>query len=196
MRPTLQEPTRHLRSGEERTILGAPMPVNLRPQTGAPAADARLYLKEDELDRAVETLFAAARRFARGAEPLLAAHGLGPAHYRALSAIRRDEGLAVAALREALGVRKQSLARVLAELDQAGLIARAAGQRDRRERRLHLTPAGRDIEAEVSAALRERLAAVFRLCGAEAVAGARTVWAALAETDAVPPEASAPDAAA
>jgi len=158
------------------------MPVNLRPQSGAPAADARLYLKEEELDRAVEQLFAAARRFGRGAEPLLAARGLGPAHYRALSAIRRAEGLAVSALREALGVRKQSLARVLDDLDQAGLITRAAGPTDRRERRLFLTPSGRDVEAEVSAALRERLAAVFRVCGAEAVAGARTVWAALAET--------------
>jgi len=158
------------------------MPVNLRPQSGAPAADARLYLKEEELDRAVEQLFAAARRFGRGAEPLLAARGLGPAHYRALSAIRRAEGLAVSALREALGVRKQSLARVLDDLDQAGLITRAAGPKDRRERRLFLTPSGRDVEAEVSAALRERLAAVFRACGAEAVAGARTVWAALAET--------------
>ena len=125
------------------------MPVNLRPQPGAPAADARLYLKEEELDRAVEQLFAAARRFGRGAEPLLAARGLGPAHYRALSAIRRAEGLAVSALREALGVRKQSLARVLDDLDQAGLITRAAGPKDRRERRLSLTPSGRDVEAEV-----------------------------------------------
>lgn len=157
------------------------MPVNLRPQTGAPAADARLYLKEDELDRAVELLFAAARRFGRGAEPLLAARGLGPAHYRALSAIRRAEGLPVSTLRDALGVRKQSLARVLDDLDQAGLVTRAAGQRDRRERRLHLTADGRAIEAEVSAALRDRLAAVFRACGSDAVAGARTVWAALAE---------------
>lgn len=157
------------------------MPVNLRPQSGAPAADARLYLKEEELDRAVELLFAATRRFGRGADPILAARGLGPAHYRALSAIRRAEGLAVTALREALGVRKQSLARVLDDLETGGLLTRAPGAQDRRERRLFLTEAGRDVEAEVSTALRDRLAAVFRTCGAEAVAGARTVWAALAE---------------
>ena len=159
------------------------MPVNLRPQPGAPAADARLYLKEEELDRAVELLFAATRRFGRGADPILAARGLGPAHYRALSAIRRGEGLAVTTLREVLGVRKQSLARVLDDLDAAGLVTRAPGAQDRRERRLFLTDAGRAVEAEVSTALRDRLAAVFRTCGAEAVAGARTVWAALAELD-------------
>jgi len=157
------------------------MPVNLRSQPTPPGSDARLYLKEDELDRAVELLFAAARRFGRGAEPILAEKGLGPAHYRALSSIRRAEGLAVTALRETLGVRKQSLARVLDDLAGAGLIARAPGAADRRERRLFLTDAGRDIEAEVSAALRERLAGVFRSCGADAVAGARAVWAALAE---------------
>jgi DNA-binding MarR family transcriptional regulator len=112
----------------------------------------------------------------------LRALGLGGAHYRAMSAIRRNPGLRIGQLQDALGVRKQSLARVLDDLDQAGLVTRAAGPRDRRERRLFLTPSGRDVEAEVSAALRERLAAVFRVCGAEAVAGARTVWAALAET--------------
>ena len=160
------------------------MPVNLRPPSGAPTPDARLYLKEDELDRAVELLFAAARRFAQTAQPTLAARGLGPAHYRALAAIRRSEGLPVSGLRETLGVRKQSLARVLDELEAAGLITRAPGAEDRRERRLHLSAEGRDIEAEITTALRDRLAGVFRACGAEAVIGARSVWAALAETGA------------
>lgn len=160
------------------------MPVNLRPHAGAPTPDARLYLKEDELDRAVELMFAAARRFARTAEGPLASRGLGPAHYRALAAIRRAEGQPVSALRETLGVRKQSLARVLDELEAAGLIARLPGETDRRERRLVLTGPGREVETEVSAVLRERLANVFRTCGAEAVTGARAVWAALAdETD-------------
>ncbi|MGE3142649.1 MAG: MarR family winged helix-turn-helix transcriptional regulator [Hyphomonadaceae bacterium] len=142
--------------------------------------EGRLYLKEEELDRAVDLVFAASRHFWRTAEGVLAAHDLGPAHYRALAAIRRREGLPVSALQARLGVRKQSLARVLSELEKAGLIGRAQSAADRRQRLLTLTEAGREAERETSAALRERLANVFRLAGAEAVAGARTVWQALA----------------
>jgi DNA-binding MarR family transcriptional regulator len=157
------------------------MAVNL-PRPPA-AAESRLYLSEEALDRAVDLLFAATRRFWRAAEGPLAANELGPAHYRALAAIRRGEGATVSALIARLGVRKQSLARVLNELDGAGLILRLPGEKDRRERRLLLTDAGREAEAAASRALRDRLALVFRSAGAEAVAGARAVLALLAEVD-------------
>lgn len=156
------------------------MPVN-QPRPAAGAVEGRLYLKEDELDRAVDLVFAASRRFWRSAEDALAAHDLGPAHYRALAAIRREEGLAVSDLQARLGVRKQSLARVLGELEKAGLIQRAPGREDRRQRLLTLTDTGREAERDASAALRERLAQVFRAAGADAVSGARAVLAALAE---------------
>lgn len=157
------------------------MPVNQPRPSPDVSPEGRLYLKEEELDRAVDLVFAAARRFWRAAEGALAANDLGPAHYRAIAAIRRNEGLAVSALQARLGVRKQSLARVLTELERAGLIARAAGETDKRQRLLSLTPAGREAEREATAALRERLAHVFRAAGADAVSGARTVLAALAE---------------
>jgi DNA-binding MarR family transcriptional regulator len=163
------------------------MPVNQprpAPRRSAPAPGAspegRLYLKEDELDRAVDLVFTATRQFWKAAEAALAEHALGPAHDRALAAIRRDEGLPVSALQQRLGVRKQSLARVLAELERAQLIQREPGAADRRQRLVRLTDSGRAAERAASAALRERLAHVFRTAGAEAVSGARLVLAALA----------------
>ncbi|MET0181345.1 MAG: MarR family transcriptional regulator [Caulobacterales bacterium] len=158
------------------------MPVNqTRPAPDLP--EGRLYLREEELDRAVDLIFAATRRFWRSAEGALTANGLGPAHYRALAAIRRSEGLPVSALLTRLDVRKQSLARVLADLEKAQMILREPGEEDRRQRLLSLTAAGREAEREATAALRERLAQVFRLAGADAVAGARTVLGALAAED-------------
>jgi DNA-binding MarR family transcriptional regulator len=148
-----------------------------------PGLEGRLYLREDELDRAAELVFRAARQFWRAAEGPLSDQDLGPAHYRALAAVRREEGLSVKTLQTRLGVRKQSLQRVLNELEAAHMLARAPGQRDRRERLVTLTDAGRDAERAASAALRERLGQVFRLAGADAVAGARAVLAALAEPD-------------
>lgn len=155
------------------------MPVN-QSRSQSLLAEGRLYLKEDELDRAVELVFVAARRFWKVAEDALDAHELGPAHYRALAAIRREEGLPVSDLQTRLGVRKQSLARVLGELEKQSLIRREPGLEDRRQRLLTLTDAGREAEREASAVLRERLGMVFRAAGAEAVAGARVVLAALA----------------
>ncbi len=157
------------------------MPVNqAHPPSGAAAAEYRLYLKEEELDRAVDLVFAAARAFWRSASGPLAERELGPAHYRALAAARRLDAQPVSVLQARLGVRKQSLARVLAELEEAGLIIRAPAMQDRRQRLVSLTEAGREAEQAATAALRERLAAVFRAAGAEAVAGARLVWAGLA----------------
>lgn len=144
--------------------------------------EGRLYLREDELDRAAELVFRASRQFWRAAEGPLADQDLGPAHYRALAAIRRDEGLTVKSLQTRLGVRKQSLQRVLNELEAAAMVARQPGVKDKRERLVTLTDAGREAERAASAALRDRLGQVFRLAGADAVAGARAVLAALAET--------------
>jgi MarR family transcriptional regulator for hemolysin len=144
-----------------------------------------LYLREEELDQAVDLFFLASRRFWRVAEGALSARDLGPAHYRALAAIRRSEAPpTVSALRERLGVRKQSLARVLTGLERAGLIARVADTRDGRRRRLILTEAGQVAERDASAALRERLAQAFRSVGDSAVSGALALIAELAEDDA------------
>jgi DNA-binding MarR family transcriptional regulator len=71
---------------------------------------------------------------------------------------------------------------VLKDLESAGLVARAPGLADRRERRLLLTPAGREAERAVTTVLRDRLSLVLRAAGGEAVAGARAVLAALADS--------------
>jgi DNA-binding MarR family transcriptional regulator len=151
------------------------MTVNLTQLSGRSGV-----LTEEQLDRGVELIFAASRKFWRAAEGPLQARQLGPAHYRALAAIRRAEHLPVSALRNTLAVRKQSLARVLRDLQIAGFIERAPGEEDRRQRLIALTEAGRAAEREASAALRQRLAAVFRQTDPRAVAGMEEVLAALA----------------
>lgn len=159
------------------------MPVNQPRPPLESSSDSRLYLREDELDHAVALVFAAARRFWKTAQGPLSNRGLGPAHYRALAEIRRAEGLSISDLQAKLGVRKQSLSRVLDELEEAALIQREPGRADRRQRLLRLTDEGRAAERATAEALRERLAHVFRLAGADAVAGARIVLGALAAED-------------
>lgn len=149
-------------------------------------AEARLFLREDELDRAADLILAAARTFFKAAEPSLSRWNLGPAHYRALAAIRRDPDLTISDLLARLHVRKQSLARVLNELEAAGLLERRPSPKDRRARLLRLTPDGAIAEREASTALRERLAGVFRAKGPDAVFAARSVLQALLQENAAP----------
>lgn len=173
------------------------MPVNHSPpplDVSVPSSGGggnRLYLREDELDRAIDLFGRAHRSLWQAAQERLNAHALGPAHLRALAGIRRlgeaGQGPSVGALQSHLGVRKQSLARVLDELESAGLMRRAppAGG-DRRQRLLALTSAGIEAEQAASAALRDRLAAAFRRVGPDAVAGARGLLAALLTEDDLP----------
>ena len=56
-----------------------------------------------------------------------------------------------------------------------GLIVQRPGLRDRRQRLLELTDAGRDLERHLSEDQRARIARAYREAGAEAVEGYRTV---------------------
>ena len=59
--------------------------------------------------------------------------------------ITRYPGLRVADVLLILNITKQSLARVLSQLVDGGLVVQSTGDTDRRERRLHLTTAGKAL---------------------------------------------------
>jgi DNA-binding MarR family transcriptional regulator len=93
----------------------------------------------------VELLYFAYRDFTGEADAILAELGLGRAHHRVMHFVNRNPGLRVADLLSILRITKQSLARVLKQLVDEGYIAQEAGEVDRRERRLTLTPSGEKL---------------------------------------------------
>jgi DNA-binding MarR family transcriptional regulator len=117
----------------------------------SPAPDARLVT-------IVELLFFAYRDFTGEADAILAELGLGRAHHRVLHFVNRNPGLRVADLLDILKITKQSLARVLKQLVDGGHIVQAAGQSDRRERRLALTPSGQALAARLLELQTKRIA--------------------------------------
>jgi DNA-binding MarR family transcriptional regulator len=139
------------------------------------AGAALLFLREEQMRQAQDMLFLAWRDFAASADPLLAQHGLGRAHHRALHFIGRSPGLTVTDLLSVLGITKQSLARVLGILVAQGLVTQTTGREDRRQRRLHLTEAGTALERGLFDRQRERLLAAYREAGGPAVDGFRRV---------------------
>ena len=150
-------------------------PPTRPPAQGAIRADQRLYLTDEQLRAGVELLFFAYRDFTGDPDRMLAERGYGRAHHRAIHFIRHRPGLTVAGLIDLLGVTKQSLNRVLRQLIGDGLVEQQVGAEDRRQRLLHLTEAGRELEAALSEAQRERLRRAYLEAGPEAVAGFREV---------------------
>src|SRR5690606_19156265 len=108
-------------------------------------------------------------------DSLLARHGLGRAHHRALYFIARYPSITVSELLGLLGITKQSLSRVLKDLIDRNLVASRPGPSDRRQRRLSLTQAGLELEDQLTEGQSRRFARAYRQAGAEAVEGFRKV---------------------
>jgi len=147
-----------------------------------PAVASPLYLREDEIRRGIELLYFGYTAMVRGADSILAREGFGRAHHRALYFIARQPGLAVGDLLRLLAITKQSLGRVLTELQGRGLVEQSVGTSDRRQRLLRLTPAGAALEAALFAELEAGMARAYGEAGQAAVTG---FWAVL--TGLVPP---------
>jgi DNA-binding MarR family transcriptional regulator len=105
----------------------------------------------------IECLFFAYRNFVGEADKILLTYNFGRAHHRVLHFVYRNPGLTIAALLDILQITKQSLARVLKELIDAGFIVQHEGEEDRRQRLLHLTQKGTALSAELSVAQSARL---------------------------------------
>ncbi|MGR3540553.1 MAG: MarR family winged helix-turn-helix transcriptional regulator [Hasllibacter sp.] len=134
-----------------------------------------LFLTDEQLRRGIEAMFFAYRAFTHDPDRILAERGYGRAHHRALHFIERFPGTTVNNLLTILGVTKQSLNRVLRTLVEDGLVQSRVGERDRRERRLTLTEAGRALEHALSDAQRARMRKAYLRAGPDSVAGFRRV---------------------
>jgi DNA-binding MarR family transcriptional regulator len=141
----------------------------------APTVASPLFLREAEIRRGVELLYFGYANLVRGADGLLSDRGLGRAHHRAMYFIARRPSLPVSDLLRLLNITKQSLSRVLSELQAKGLVETTVGERDRRQRLLRLTPAGTSLEAALFEELRRSMSAAYTAAGQGAVTGFWTV---------------------
>lgn len=148
-------------------------PVNV-PALASPASP--LFLREPELRRGMELLYFGYSHYLRTIDRDLARQGLGRAHHRAMYFISRRPGLTVSELLGLLAITKQSLGRVLNELAERGLIETRPGERDRRQRLLSLTAAGKAMETNLFEVGRERMSRAYAHAGQNAVSG---FWAVL-----------------
>src|SRR5688572_9913220 len=151
----------------------------------APGVPARDISDEPSTEavQLIELLFFAYRDFTGDADAILAEYGYGRAHHRVLHFITRYPGLRVADLLLILNITKQSLARVLRQLVESGLVVQSAGDTDRRERRLHVTPAGRALMRRLVGAQVRRIRRAVGLSGNGAEAAVRRFLTAMIEPE-------------
>lgn len=165
-----------------KTIRSRREPQKALPDNDLPARyTARHGFAEEELRQAIELLFFAYRDMTAGPDEVLARLGLGRAHHRVLHFVGRNPGITVAELLAILRISKQSLARVLKDVVERGLVQQSRDAGDQRRRPLTLTHAGFQLEQSLSAVQQERLSRAFAAVGAEAIEGWQTVLLAMVE---------------
>src|SRR6185312_11332047 len=134
-----------------------------------------LFLREEELRQGIELLFYGYRDFTAGPDAMLTSYGFGRAHHRVIYFVGRHPQMSVSELLGILRITKQSLARVLSQLVRQGFIVQHTGKSDRRQRLLQLTPAGIELERELSENQRQRIERAYAEAGPQAVEGFRKV---------------------
>jgi DNA-binding MarR family transcriptional regulator len=142
-----------------------------------------LFLTDEQLRKGIEAMFFAYRGFTADPDRILSGMDYGRAHHRAVHFIHRSPGTTVSNLLTILGVTKQSLNRVLRTLIDDGLVRSEKGRVDGRERHLHLTPKGQELERALSDAQRARMRAAYRAAGPAAVTGFRQVLEAMMDPE-------------
>src|SRR5260370_31908077 len=106
----------------------------------------------------IELLFFAYRDFVGDPDDVLAKFGFGRAHHRVLHFVNRNPGMKVAELLEILKITKQSLGRVLKQLVDQGYVVQKAGENDRRQRLLYVTPRGEALAMRLAGMQTARIA--------------------------------------
>ena len=124
-------------------------------------------LPEPSLVELVELFFFAYRDFTQDPDAILTELGFGRAHHRVLHFVNRYPGLRVADLLEILKITKQSLARVLKQLVDQGIIDQKPGKSDRRERRLYATAEGQKLATRLMEPQLLRIRKALKLSGIE-----------------------------
>ena len=148
-----------------------------------PGGENLLFLTDEQLRKGIEAMFFAYRGFTADPDRILEGMDYGRAHHRAIHFIHRSPGTTVSNLLGILGVSKQRLNRVLRTLIEDGLVEARVGKTDKRERNLHLTAKGQDLERQLSDAQRARMRAAYRAAGPAAVQGFRTVLEAMMDPE-------------
>ena len=108
-----------------------------------------LYLKDDQIKDFIEQIFYAYRETYSDPKKILKKYSFGTAHHRAIHIIERHEGITISGLLNKLKITKQSLNRVLKDLNKNKKIIMKKGEVDSRRRHILLNESGKKLSNEI-----------------------------------------------
>ena len=116
-----------------------------------------LYLKDEQIKDCIQLLLYAYRETFSDPIDVLKKNSLGPAHYRALHLVERDEGISINELLFKLKITKQSLNRVLKDLKRLKILKMQKDIEDSRRKLLYLDQNGKKFYREVFESQKKRI---------------------------------------
>ncbi len=116
-----------------------------------------LYLKDDQLKEFIQKIFIGYRETFSDTKNILNKYSIGVAHHRVMHLLSIYDGITISELLKKLKVTKQSLNRVLKDLNKLEAIKYKKGKKDTRMRHVYLNDKGSKIFNEVFAIQKKRI---------------------------------------
>ena len=126
-----------------------------------------LYLKDEQIKDLIEQLFYAYRETFSDPRKILKKHSFGIAHQKVIHLIERYEGITVSGLLRKLKITKQSLNRVLKDLNKNKKIITKKGEVDSRHKHLLLNE--KKLSNEIFIEQKKRIYHALKNSNSEAV---------------------------
>ena len=116
-----------------------------------------LYLKDDQIKEFIQKIFIGYRETFSDTKNILNKYSIGVAHHRVMHLLSIYDGIAISELLKKLKVTKQSLNRVLKDLNKLEAINYKKGKKDTRMKHVYLNDKGSKIFNEVFAIQKKRI---------------------------------------
>ena len=128
-----------------------------------------LYLKDEQIKDLIEQLFYAYRETFADSKKILEKHSFGVAHQKVIHLIERYEGITISGLLKKLKITKQSLNRVLKDLNNKNKIIMKKNKVDSRRRYILLNESGKKLSNEIFFEQKKRIFRALKNSNSEAV---------------------------
>ena len=128
-----------------------------------------LYLKDEQIKDLIEQLFYAYRETFADSKKILKKHSFGIAHQKVIHLIEKYEGITVSGLLRKLKITKQSLNRVLKDLNKKNTITIKKGETDSRLRHIFLNENGKKLSNEIFIQQKKRIYHALKASNSESV---------------------------
>ncbi|MCO6018739.1 MULTISPECIES: MarR family winged helix-turn-helix transcriptional regulator [Carnobacterium] len=116
-------------------------------------------------DKNLALFYFAYRAFSKTADDLVENYGISKVHRRILFFVARMPGLTVNELLTVLDISKQALNKPMQELLQKEWLVTKPNEADKRSKRIYLTAQGKNIDAQISEAQKEKMKTIFQQTG-------------------------------